>query len=91
MLTGIRFDRQTVTVAGGGNVTIAITNTDAGIAHNFAVYSDSEGSQPIAGAGMNQCVGPCSYQLSFATPPAGRYYFRCDVHPADMFGTFIVQ
>ena len=28
---------------------------------------------------------------AFDTPAAGSYYFRCDIHPATMEGTFTVQ
>ena len=36
-------------------------------------------------------AGPGIDDTVFAATPAGTYFFRCDVHPTTMTGTFIVQ
>jgi plastocyanin len=89
MLPGLRFDRTSVAVP-AGPISITVVNQDTAVAHNFAVYTDSSASRPLAGAGANICTAPCSFVLSFTSPP-GVYYFRCDVHPADMNGAVVVQ
>ncbi len=91
MVVGLQFNRSSLTVAGGGQVTVSVSNQDTGIGHNFAVYTDSNATQAIAGAGSNVCTAPCSFTLSFPAPQPGTYFFRCDVHPADMTGQFIVR
>jgi plastocyanin len=90
MLPGIQFDKSILTVAAGAAITINVVNQDTAVAHNFAVYRDAGAASPVAGAGANVCAGPCSFTLTFAAQ-AGTYFFRCDVHPADMRGQLIVR
>ena len=37
----IKFDKSTITVSAGAQVSIVFDNQDAGIPHNFALYTDS--------------------------------------------------
>ncbi len=91
MVPSLQFDRSTITVAGGGPITVNVSNRDTGVAHNFAVYTDSTAARALPGAVGNNCAAPCSFSLSFEAPSPGTYFFRCDIHPADMNGAFIVQ
>jgi len=73
-------------------VTVHFTNSDSGLPHSFSVYTDSSASQPAApGSTGTICTGPCSNDVSFQAPAPGSYFFRCDVHPAQMTGQFVVQ
>jgi plastocyanin len=92
MVPSIRFDKDTLTVKSGATVTINVTNQDEGTPHSFSVYTDSSATQPLAeGSVGDVCTGPCSYSLTFVAPEPGVYFFRCDVHPTQMNGTFIVE
>jgi plastocyanin len=81
----IAFDPKTLSAPAGGQVTVHFTNADAGTPHNFSIYTDESATQPIF---QGQIVnGPGSADYGFAAPPAGSYFFRCDVHPTLMSGT----
>lgn len=86
----IKFDKTTITVPAGTQVTVTFNNMDSGVPHNFAVYTDASASTPIfKGQIMN---GPGTTTYTFTAPSTrGTYFFRCDVHPTTMNGQFIVQ
>ena len=86
----IKFDKSTITVPAGAQVSIVFDNQDAGIPHNFALYTDSSAATSIY---VGQIVtGPKKITYTFTAPGTpGNYYFRCDVHPTQMTGTFVVQ
>ena len=87
----IQFDTGTLTVQGDGTVTIHFENQDNGQNHNFAVYTDDSAQEPLTATSQGEfCVGPCTNDVEFEVPEPGTYFFRCDVHPADMTGQFIV-
>jgi heme/copper-type cytochrome/quinol oxidase subunit 2 len=91
----IAFDKSTITVSAGAEVMIDFDNQDAGIPHNFAVYqSGSKASGTASGlifAGQI-ITGPNKITYTFTAPTTpGNYFFRCDVHPTIMTGTFVVQ
>jgi plastocyanin len=88
----IKFDKDTITVKAGSQVTLRFTNSDTGVPHNWAAYTDSTASTPIPGAKTATCTGPCEEQITFTAPSQpGDYFFRCDVHPTVMTGTLVVQ
>jgi len=63
---------------------------DAGVPHNFAVYTDSSSTTPIFKGPI--VTGPTTTTYTFTAPSTpGSYFFRCDVHPTTMTGTFVVQ
>ena len=87
--SGIAFDKSTITVPVNARVALNFNNKDNGIPHNFALYTDS-------GAGTSIFVGNVitsgTVTYTFAAPSkAGTYFFRCDIHPTSMSGSFIVQ
>ncbi len=86
----IAFDMSTITVPRGAHVTIVFANQDTSVQHNFAVYTDSSASKSVF---VGQTVtGPETVTYAFTAPSApGNYFFRCDIHPTIMTGTFIVQ
>jgi plastocyanin len=88
----LKFDKTTITVKAGSQVTLTFTNNDNGVPHNWAAYTDSTASTPILGAKTEVCTGPCQQQITFTAPSQpGDYFFRCDIHPAAMKGTLVVQ
>ena len=83
-----QFDAADITVPAGQPVSLTADNVDAGIPHNWAVYTDDSASELIAGTPI--CVD-CTETISFDPPEPGVYFFRCDVHPLQMVGTFTVE
>ncbi len=90
MLPGNTFSTGELTIVADAEVTITADNTDG--THNFAVFSSEDaaggGEGPIAETEI--CGAPCvnSVNVNLA---AGEYFFRCQVHPAIMTGTLVVQ
>lgn len=87
----LRFDLEELEARADGTVTVRFENEDPGVPHNWAVYTDDRASEPIAGANEGICTGPCSEDVTFELPAPGEYFFRCDVHPTQMTGTFVVR
>ena len=85
----ISFDKSTITVQAGVNVTIAFDNKDSGMPHNFAVYESRAATNVIFRG--ETITGPKTINYQFTTPTTpGTYFFRCDVHPTAMTGSFVV-
>ncbi len=86
----IAFNTSTITVPAGSMVTVNFDNMDSGVAHNVAFYTDSTAKTPIYVGAI--ITGPKTTTYTFAAPSKpGTYFFRCDVHPVNMVGKFIVQ
>lgn len=85
----IAFNMSTITVPAGASVTVNFDNKDSGVQHNFSVYTDSTASKSIFIGSI--VTGPATTTYTFTAPAApGTYFFRCDVHPTIMTGSFIV-
>jgi plastocyanin len=82
------FDQKTITVPAGASVSINFQNQDS-VPHNFALYTDSSASKSIF-VGQVITSSSITYQFKAPTTP-GSYFFRCDIHPTIMTGTFVVQ
>ncbi len=86
----IAYDKSTITVPAGAQVTVNFDNKDIGIPHNFAVYQSSSAQNAIFKGDI--ITGPATTTYTFTAPSQpGTYYFRCDVHPTQMNGQFIIQ
>jgi plastocyanin len=85
----VAFDKTSLSASAGTPFSIQFDNEDAGVPHNVAIYTDSSASQVLCRGTV--VTGP--QQTSYAVPAltAGTYYFRCDVHPNQMNGTFTVH
>ncbi|OGO07453.1 MAG: hypothetical protein A2Y92_02715 [Chloroflexi bacterium RBG_13_57_8] len=82
------FDKTTITVPAGALMTINFDNQDS-VPHNFALYTDSSAATSIF---VGQTIGKGSLTYKFTAPSTpGSYFFRCDVHPTSMTGTFVVS
>ncbi len=86
----IAFDKASITVKAGSQVTINFNNKDSGVPHNFALYTDSSAKQNIFRGDIVTGPGTAVYKFTAPSTP-GTYFFRCDVHPTQMTGQFIVQ
>ena len=90
MAKNISFNVSSITVPAGSNVVINFDNQDDGISHNFAVYTNSSATSTIFRGPI--IVGPNMTTYTFTAPSTpGTYFFRCDVHPTQMYGQFIVS
>ena len=85
----LKFDKSTITATAGLDVTVTLDNRDAGVLHNIAFYTNRAATSKIFGGPI--ITGPATNTSTFPAPGAGNYFFRCDVHPDTMTGTFIVQ
>ncbi len=83
------FDKKTITVPADANVTINFDNKDKGVLHNFALYDSSAAKNALFVGQIILGQSITTYQF-IAPKTAGTYYFRCDVHPTTMTGSFIV-
>jgi len=84
----IAFDQSIITVPAGSTVVMIFNNTDFGVTHNFALYTDQHATTRIFVGDF--ITGPKTVTYTFTAPsPPGTYFFRCDVHPLAMTGTFI--
>ena len=83
------FDLNTITVAVGADVTINFDNQDT-VPHNFSLYTDSTAQTPVFQGNILNGPGKITYNFMAPMQP-GTYYFRCDVHPTMMYGSFIVK
>ena len=85
----ILFDQRALTASVGGSVTVRLDNQDAGVLHNFAFFTDQSASTVIFQGEI--FPGPDVMEYTFEAPAAGTYFFRCNVHPDTMTGSFVVQ
>jgi plastocyanin len=66
-----------------------IFNNKESIPHNVAIYTDSSAQTVIFRGDV--ITGPKTITYEFVAPTApGTYFFRCDIHPSSMNGSFIV-
>jgi plastocyanin len=87
----IAYSVNTITVDAGGQVRIRFDNQDA-VRHNISVYVSSSDLTPVSAGSVGlQFEGPNVDDTVFDVPAPGEYFFRCDVHPGQMTGKFIVQ
>ena len=88
----LAFNLKEITVNSGGQVRIRLDNRDATIDHNIA-FSKSSTDTTLVSPGSRGITfkGPGVDDTVFDVPAAGSYFFRCDVHPTVMTGTFTVR
>jgi plastocyanin len=84
------FSPRTVNASVGVPVTVNFDNQDAGVLHNIAFYTNRQATTPIKVGEI--FPGVAARETTFTAPTApGAYFFRCDVHPDTMTGTFNVR
>lgn len=89
----VLFDLDEIRVKAGSQVKLTVDNQDAGVPHNWALYESEDaaksGAAPLVATEIE--TGPVVQELTFPAPEPGVYFFRCDVHPTTMVGTFVVE
>lgn len=85
------FDTDEIPLEADAPAEIEFVNEDQD-RHNIAIYPDQETALTFEDALFQGEIipGPDSILYEFTAPPAGEYYFQCDVHP-NMNGTVISQ
>ena len=83
------FDPTCLVAGAGKGFAITFTNKDTGVAgtHNVDVF-DKQGGTSIAA--LDPKPGPYTESLNVPSLDPGSYYFQCDIHPTQMFGTLAV-
>jgi plastocyanin len=85
-----KWDKSTVSAGADAPVTVIMDNRDPGVLHNVAFYTNRAATQKIFGSEL--VAGPAQQTSNFTAPPVpGSYFFKCDVHPDTMNGTFSVR
>jgi len=86
------FDTNCLAAPAEKAFTVDFDNQDAGTPHNFEIYTDSSTTKRLGGATSagDFITGPATTSYKVDALPAGTYYFQCDIHPTQMFGTFVV-
>ncbi len=83
------FDKSSFTVPAGATVALSFINDDPGVQHNFALYTDASATTAIFRGAV--ATGQQTVLYTFAAPSTpGTYFFRCDIHPETMSGSFVV-
>jgi plastocyanin len=87
------FDKDCLAAPAGEPFQIEFDNQDTGQPHNVSIYTDSSGATLLGGASgpTDFIVGPATVTYEVDPFDPGTFFFRCDVHPATMTGTFIAQ
>jgi plastocyanin len=84
----VAFDKGEMALEAGRPTVIRFNNQDT-VPHNVGIYETPEAQKVIFQGPIIQ--GGSDTQYRFAAPPAGSYFFRCDVHPTQMTGTVVVK
>jgi hypothetical protein len=58
------------------------------VRHNIGIYSSTSAEQEIFAGSVTSPTERVVYRVTAL--PRGLYYFRCDIHPSVMHGTFVV-
>lgn len=85
----IHYSTGCLAAPAGKPFTITFRNQDSGVPHNVAIYTSSSATKVLFRGQIAAGVTTVTYHVPAL--PAGTYYFRCDVHPTAMHGTFVVK
>lgn len=87
---GIAWDKDQLVALPDVPLTLTVQNNDAGIPHNWVLFSSPDGPEGDRLAETPIENGVVTQTLEFGPLAVGEYYYHCDIHP-QMFGTLIVQ
>jgi len=85
------FDTDCLAAPAGEDLTIGFDNQDAGVQHNVAIHETDPLADPAAAKLFvgELIAGPDSIDYEVKALDEGVFFFRCDVHPTTMTGTFV--
>ena len=86
---GVAFDKEILTVPAGARVAIDFVNEDR-IPHNVSVYESPKAREVIYYGKIINGLEAVRYEFTAPEQP-GVYFFRCDLHPLGMIGSFAVE
>ncbi len=89
MAQNTAFDTSCLAAPANRPFTIQFMNMDPGVPHNVSIYTDSSATQALFTGEV--VTGPTTTTYHVGALEPGTYYFRCDVHPTQMTGTFVVK
>lgn len=84
----VKFDKSCLAAPAGKAFTLMFKNGDAGVPHDVAIFTNSSATTTLFKGSI--VTGPSTTTYHVPALKAGSYYFRCDIHPTQMFGTFVV-
>jgi plastocyanin len=84
----LQFDVTELRFPAEQEVSLVFENQEE-VPHNVSLYTDESASEAIFVGEIQPGEGEITYE--FTAPAAGEYYFHCDVHPQQMFGTVIIE
>jgi plastocyanin len=85
--SNLAFDADTLRAPAGRAFTILFENEEA-VPHNVSIYAEPDGNETLFKGEI--ITGPGSITYEVGALEDGTYVFVCDVHPAQMTGTFEV-
>ena len=83
----LAFSSSTILLPAGQPSTIVFNNQDPGTQHNIGIYQDAGYTNEVFKGAI--VVGPATSPYQVPALAAGKYYFKCDIHPT-MTGTVTV-
>jgi plastocyanin len=86
---GSGFDTDCLAAPAGEAFTVDFSNEDTA-PHNFSIYRDSTGAESFFDGDIVN-AGESSMYEPDPIDEEGQFFFRCDLHPTTMTGTFVVQ
>ena len=85
----LKFNEKCLAAPAKTAFTIQFDNREAFFQHNISIYKDSSAADALFRGEL--IGGPKTITYHVGSLPAGSYFFRCDVHPAQMTGTLVVK
>jgi plastocyanin len=88
----VAFDKDCLAAPADTAFSLAFDNQDPGVPHNVEIFRTPAASERLGGAkdAGDFITGPDQVTYQVSALPAGTYFFRCDLHPAQMHGDFVV-
>ncbi len=89
----LSFSTTCLAAPAGQAFTITFHNDDPNVSHDVHILADDPTKDPNATSFFTGELvpGPATSVYHVDPIPAGNYFFRCDVHPTQMHGTFVVK
>ena len=87
-LASFRFRQECLAAPAGEEFRVELANK-SGTNHNLSIYTDASAGEEVFLGRIIAGGEKITYEVT-AIERAGLYFFRCDLHPEAMTGTFVV-